>query len=64
MATTPGLRAPEVPQAQVTTAEVWAPGLLVPRPWVSALQEAPKQVPQPPVAAWCSDEAGAAPAGW
>ena len=59
----PGLRAPEVPQAQVAAAEVWAPGLLVPRPW-AALQEAPKQMPQPPVAAWCSDEAGVAPAVW
>ena len=64
MATTPGLRAPEVLRAQVAVAEMWAPVLLVPRPWASALQEAPKQVPQPPVAAWCSDEAGAAPAGW
>ena len=64
MATTPGLRAPEVLRAQVAVAEMWAPVLLVPRPWASALQEAPKQVPQLPVAAWCSDEAGATPAGW
>jgi len=55
VATTLGLRAPEVPRAQVAAAEVWAPG---------ALQEAPKQRLQPPVAAWCSDEAGVAPAVW
>ena len=59
----PGLRAPEVPQAQEAAVEVWALGLLVPRPWM-ALQEAPKQRPQPPVAAWCSDEVGAVPAVW
>ena len=59
-----GLRAPEVPRAQMAAAEVWSSGLLAPRPWASALQEAPKQMPQSPVAAWCSDEAGAAPAVW